>query len=76
MTETRNPSDLFGKGIQLCYCGDKATSLPAEPLDKHSFGCLIWDWALATGKITAAERTAQVEEWSRKLEAACHRQGS
>lgn len=67
MTETRNPSDLFGKGIKLCYCGEAASSIPPEPLSKHSFGCLVWDWALAHHLITARERIQQLDTWDREL---------
>jgi hypothetical protein len=68
MTETRNPSDLFGKGIQLCFCGTDATSRLAEPLEAHSSGCLIWDWAMAERKITPAQRLVKYEDWARAFE--------
>lgn len=67
MTDQRNPSDLFGKGIKLCYCGENASSLPAVPLSKHSPGCLIWDWAMAHKMITPKERGQQLDAWDRQL---------
>jgi hypothetical protein len=60
---------LFGTAgdTQLCFCGENSTALPAEPLDPHNLGCLIWDWALATRKITAKTRTEQLTRHAEQL---------
>jgi hypothetical protein len=54
-------------GIQVCFCGPGSSALPAEPLDVHDHFCLIWDWAMAHGKITPQQRLGQLGESSRDL---------
>jgi hypothetical protein len=58
----KTPHELLGVSpdTQLCFCGPHATALPDEPLAPHHLGCLIWDWAMLTGKITPKKRADQV----------------
>jgi hypothetical protein len=64
----KTPHELLGMSpdTQLCFCGPHengaATALPDEPLAKHNLGCLIWDWAMAMGKITPKKRADQVQK--------------
>lgn len=73
MTSRREPSpgstpaEVIKKGVQLCFCGPGAGPLPALPLEPHNAGCLIWDWAMATGMITPSDRTRQLDEHARNL---------
>lgn len=63
------PREILGLGPRqkMCVC-DKGKELPAEPLDQHSYGCLLWDWALIAKKITPAERMKQLDKYSKELE--------
>jgi hypothetical protein len=53
--------------MQVCYCGEKMTPAPTTPLANHSYGCVVWDWAVATRKITARTRASQLDQYAKNL---------
>jgi hypothetical protein len=59
--------DFIHTSMQICYCGEKMTAIPATPLANHSYGCIVWDWALATRKITARQRITQLDQYAKNL---------
>jgi hypothetical protein len=59
--------DFIGTSMQVCYCGEKHTTIPTVPLANHNYGCIVWDWALATRKITARQRTLQLDQYAKNL---------
>jgi hypothetical protein len=63
----KDPNEMCQTQTQLCVCGEKQTAIPVTPLFSHSYGCLVWDWALATRKITASKRHAQLDQYAKKL---------
>jgi hypothetical protein len=46
--------------IVLCCCGPGGGTLKVIPLEKHSFGCLYWDWGVAVRMVTPARRQEQL----------------
>lgn len=58
---------FLGVTVQVCFCGEHVHGvpgvLPVEPLTEHSYGCVIWDWAMLTGRITPSERMRQLDEY-------------
>lgn len=58
--------------LQVCFCGPRddegnPVALPLQPLGKHSFGCLVWDYAMSERLITPSERLGQLDEYDRSL---------
>ena len=53
--------------IQVCFCGEGSMALPVEPLDAHNNGCLIWDWAAATGRIPPSVLLGKLEAYCGEL---------
>lgn len=51
----------------MCFCGPGSTALPAEPLEAHDNFCLLWDWAMACGKITPQEMLARLGDAQKSL---------
>ena len=58
---------LVQSTLQLCFCGDKSTPLPVEPLACHNPGCLTWDWALANKKQSARARMLQLDHYAKTI---------
>ncbi len=61
------PEPLVPHAIQVCFCGEGSMALPAEPLDAHGNGCLIWDWAMAKGKITPQQMLGKLAAYCGEL---------
>ena len=53
--------------LQVCFCGDKGTPNPPEPLACHNPGCLTWDWALSVGKQSARARMLQLDHYGKTI---------
>jgi hypothetical protein len=53
--------------LQLCFCGDKGTPLPVEPLACHNIGCLTWDWAVSQRKQSGRARLLQLDHYSKTI---------
>lgn len=67
MTPHPTPQQVFKTWYPVCFCGEKRAALPPEPLEKHSFGCLNWDWAMAVKLITPAQRNTQLDEYAKTI---------
>jgi hypothetical protein len=63
----KDPNEMCQTQTQLCFCGEKRTPIPWEPLVNHSIGCVAWDWALAARKITLAQRIQQLDQYRKNL---------
>ena len=53
--------------LQLCFCGDKGTVNPPEPLACHNPGCITWDWAMAVGKQSTRARMLQLDHYGKTI---------
>lgn len=61
------PEEMFGEG--WCACGPALTALPVQSLETHSPGCLAWDYAMLTGKVTPAERSRLLDAHAHAIDA-------
>jgi hypothetical protein len=59
--------NFIGSSMQVCYCGEKKTPCPPEPLTNHSFGCVMWDWGMALGMITPEQRAEQLDQYANDI---------
>jgi hypothetical protein len=65
----KTPGETLGITGPVCCCGPDRTVLPPTPLENHSFGCLVWDAAVATKQITPAQRMEQLDVYDKEIDA-------